>query len=74
MAGWSKWHKSDNKDSSATKITPTSDGGTKREIIRSNDGDKQNHSHVWIDRDKNGKVTGAGAEPPKNDRPNRSKK
>lgn len=66
--GWSKWFKSDNKDSSSTKLTRTSDGGSKREIIRSNGGDKQNHSHVWINRDKNGKVKGGGATPPKNER------
>jgi hypothetical protein len=31
-------------------------------------GDKQNHSHVWINRDKGGKVTGGGVTPPKKER------
>jgi hypothetical protein len=68
--GWSNWFGfgASNKESSATKLTTKPDGSTKREIISSNDGDKQNHSHTWIDRDPSGKITGAGATPPKKER------
>ncbi|MBU2109728.1 hypothetical protein KKB71_02110 [Patescibacteria group bacterium] len=65
MMGWSKWFGVGSGEKTKEKTTKTSDGGTKYESLRTNEGNKSDHQHTWVIRDKSSKIKGGGATPGK---------
>jgi hypothetical protein len=63
--GWSDWFSDGTGEAQTEKVTVRPDGSVKYESLRTNDGSKGDHQHVWIDKDSSGKVTGGGATPGK---------
>jgi hypothetical protein len=62
---WSGWFNDNTGEKQNEKVSKTPDGGEKYESLRTNDGDKENHQHTWVDKDSSGKITGGGATPGK---------
>lgn len=62
---WDKWKDDGTGEQIKEKTTEKSDGGSKYESLRSNDGDKKDHQHTYIHTDKDGKIESGGATPGK---------
>lgn len=52
--GWSKWFSDGTGEKTTEKTTTRSDGSSKYESLRSNNGSKSDHQHVYINRDASG--------------------
>jgi hypothetical protein len=57
MSKWSDWFSVGGGDTMTEKVTVNENGSTKYESLRSIDGSKENHQHVYINRDQNGDYT-----------------
>jgi len=65
IMGWGKWKK-DGKEHVKEKTVQTS-SGKEHHTLRSKNGDRENHSHVYVKRNNNGSSS-AHYEPPKKER------
>lgn len=55
--GWTNWFSDGTGEQMTEKVTVKDDGSTKFESLRTNEGSKENHQHVWISRDSSGNYT-----------------
>jgi hypothetical protein len=62
---WSDWFNDDTNEQASIKITNNDDDSWKYEQLRSNDSDKSDHQHTWINFDSDGKPTSGGSTPGK---------
>ncbi len=64
--GWLKdWFNVGGGEKMTEKVTKKSDGGEKYESLRTNNGNKKDHQHTWINKDSSGNITSGGATPGK---------
>ena len=63
--GWKDWFQVGGGESMTEKTTKNDDGSSKYESLRTNNGDKEDHQHTWVNHDKNGKIESGGATPGK---------
>lgn len=57
MPGWSKWIPDGTGEEINEKVTVNDDGSSKYESLRTNDKSKEDHQHVYINRDSKGELT-----------------
>lgn len=57
MGGWSNWIPDGTGEKIAEKVTVEDDGSSTFESLRTNEGSKEDHQHVYINRDKDGELT-----------------
>jgi len=55
--GWTKWFSDGTGEKMSEKVTVREDGSSKYESLRSNEGSKSDHQHVYINRDSSGNYT-----------------
>lgn len=63
--GWGKWFDVGGGEKMTEKTTTKSDGSSKYESLRTNNGSKEDHQHTWVNSDSSGKTTSGGATPGK---------
>lgn len=63
--GWGGWFSDKTGEQQNEKVTIRDDASSKYESLRTNDGSKEDHQHVWIERDSSGNITSGGSTPGK---------